>query len=79
MTIQEINKLKKGDKIKINAFHYRMGRIKGTRIITEVYNHTDPSTHGHPHLSVNRICVKCFGWDEFRLDTKEIIEKMETA
>jgi|OM-RGC.v1.035542893 hypothetical protein len=65
MTKEEINKLKVGDKIEINTYHFRSGRLKGTRIITAIYEH-----------EINKIMVRCFGWDRFQLKPNEIIEKI---
>tara|TARA_R110000824_G_scaffold73726_1_gene187719 strand:+ start:180 stop:386 length:207 start_codon:yes stop_codon:yes gene_type:complete len=68
MTKEQINELKKGDKIKIDTFHKREGRLKGTRIIVNIYDHS-------PNKE-NVICVKAFGWDRFQLNSNEIIEKL---
>jgi|TARA_R110002020_G_scaffold272706_1_gene487766 acetyl-CoA carboxylase beta subunit len=57
MTNKEINKLKVGDKIYIAEKFGRFG-FKGTRVVRQVLDHTNPETHGYPHLSVNRIIVK---------------------
>lgn len=54
MTHKEINKLKVGDKIYIAE----SCGFKGTRVVRQVLDHTNPETHGYPHLSVNRIIVK---------------------
>tara|TARA_R110002096_G_scaffold425490_1_gene634144 strand:- start:959 stop:1159 length:201 start_codon:yes stop_codon:yes gene_type:complete len=66
MKLEEIQKLKKGDKIKINTYHLREGRLKTTRIIKEIYEHP----------AGNKICVRCFGWDRFELKPNEILEKL---
>jgi hypothetical protein len=59
MTHKEINKLKVGDKIYIAEKYYKgIKRFKGTRVVRQVLDHTNPKTHGYPHLSVNRIIVK---------------------
>lgn len=66
MKFEEIQKLKKGDKIRIKTYHFREGRLKTTRIISEVYKHP----------AGNDICVRCFGWDRFKLGYHEILEKL---
>ncbi len=66
MKFEEIQKLKKGDKIKIDTYHLRDGRLKTTRIIKEIYKHP----------IINTICVRCFGWDRFELKPNEILEKL---
>tara|TARA_R110002020_G_scaffold412614_1_gene622169 strand:+ start:234 stop:440 length:207 start_codon:yes stop_codon:yes gene_type:complete len=68
MTTKEINKLKKGDKIKIHTFHYREGRIKTTRLVSDILENTISGE--------NKIYVRCFGWDNFLLRSNEIIEKL---
>jgi len=61
MEIKDINKLKVGDKIFISVYDIDTNkRFEGTRIVRQVLNHNDSKTHGYPHLSVNRIVVKCF-------------------
>lgn len=65
MTKEQINELKKGDKIEIDTFHTRDGRLKGTRIIVSIYEHSE-----------NVICVKAFGWDRYQLKSNEIIKKI---
>ena len=74
MTNEEINELKVGDRININAFHLRKCKIKGTRIIRQILNHENPKTHGYPYLSVNRIIVNCFN-ESYQLTVGEILTK----
>ena len=74
MTNEEINRLKVGDKIKINAFHPQKGKVKGTRVIRQILNHENPTTHGYPHLAINRIIINCFN-ESYRLTIKEILTK----
>ena len=73
MDIKEMNRLKVGDKIRIDAFHPKKGKVKGTRIIRHVLSHNNPTTHGYPYLSVNRIIVDCFN-ESYQLTVGETIE-----
>ena len=67
MNKEEVNKLKIGDKIKINTYHCREGRLKTTRVINEIIKGMNDE---------NLIYVRCFGWDNFRIKKEEIIEKL---
>ena len=73
MDIEEMNRLKVGDKIRIDAFHPKKGKVKGTRVIRQVLNHNDSTTHGYPYLAVNRIIVDCFN-ESYQLTVGETIE-----
>ena len=88
MTIDEINKLKVGDKIFINAFDRIKGRVKKIRVIKQILDHNNPTTHGYPHLAVNRIIVDCFNelyelssWDIYKTEAeyKKIIRAEKKA
>lgn len=68
MTTKEINNLKIGDKIKIQTFHYREGKLNTTRKITDILTNT---INGE-----NKIYVRCFGWDGYLLRSNEILEKI---
>tara|TARA_R110002020_G_scaffold319660_2_gene535566 strand:- start:64 stop:294 length:231 start_codon:yes stop_codon:yes gene_type:complete len=74
MTNEEINELKVGDRININALHPTRGRVKGTRIIRKVLNYKDSTTKGYPYLAVNRIIVNCFN-ESYQLTVGEILTK----
>ena len=63
MNQKEVDKLKVGDTIEVNAVHYREGRKKCKRKIT------DKSSMG--------VGVRLFGWTPFYLKNSEIIRKVE--
>lgn len=62
MTQKEINKLKVGDTIKVNAVHLREGRKKATRKVVEV--------------GAFGVGVRLFGWNPFYLRNSEVVEKV---
>ena len=62
MTRTEINKLKVGDTILVDTFHYRDGKRKVKRKIV--------------YIGAMGIGVRLFGWNPFYLRDGEIIEKV---
>ena len=64
MRQRDLHRLKVGDKIKINTFHYRIGRRTVVRKITAIEDGLG-------------IGVAMFGWNPFWLRKGEVIEKIK--
>lgn len=63
MKASEVKKLKIGDRIEVNAIHFRDGRKKATRKIKNITS-----------MGVE---VALFGWSNFALKNSEIINKVQ--
>lgn len=63
MNQKEVDKLKVGDTIEVNAIHFREGRKKCKRKVVEI------SSMG--------VGVRLFSWNPFYLKNSEIIRKVE--